>query len=463
MSTDPKMQKTSHSRSESPIPVCLYSLGCPKNVVDGEVMMGRLNDRGFTLVPDAEAAAVVVINTCAFIESAQREAIDEILELAQLKVSGELKFLVVAGCLAERHGTDLIKEIPEIDALIGPGQFSHIAELLDDLFDGGDGLIQIGKFEKPAAMPKRIRSGAPHTTYVKIAEGCSHQCTFCLIPQLRGPQRSRPIDGIVTEVEALAAEGVREVILVAQDTTAYGRDLPERPTIVDLLDRLEACEGPEWIRVLYGHLNYWSPPLTDRFGRGGRVLPYIDLPIQHISDKVLHRMGRRIGGREIRDQLTTIRKAIPNVVLRTTVMVGHPGEGEEEFAELINFLQEFPFDRLGAFAYSPEDGTPAAGFEDRVSREIADQRQVQLLELQKSQGRFRGQQRKGEVVDLLIEGVHADKDYAIGRSYGEAPDIDGVIYVKKASTAAGGVEPGEFMPVQIVGAGPYDFVARPLS
>lgn len=445
-----------------PIPVCLYSLGCPKNVVDGETMMGRIDGGGFTLVPDPESAAIVVINTCAFIESAQREGIDEILELAQLKEAGSLQYLVVVGCLAERHGEELMREIPEIDALLGPGQFSRIDTLLRELVGGRQGIVNVGRFEAPAPLPARVRTGAPHTTYVKIAEGCSHHCAFCLIPKLRGPLRSRPLAAIVSEIEMLAAEGVKEVILVAQDTTAYGRDLPDRPTLVDLLTCLEVCDGPEWIRVLYGHLNYWTRELTDCFAAGGKLLPYIDLPIQHIADSVLKRMGRRIGGAEIRAHLTTIRRLIPNAVLRTTVMVGHPGEGESEFEELNNFLREFPFDRLGAFAYSPEDGTPAAGFQDRVAPEIATQRQRQILELQKSQARLTGRRRIGEELELLIEGVHAVKGYAIGRSYGEAPEIDGVVYVKNASAAPGGAELGEFMTVRITGAGPYDFVARPI-
>jgi len=443
------------------IRICLLSLGCPKNIVDGEEMMGMLETGGFSLVPAPEDANLVVINTCAFIESAQREAIDEILSLVELKKAGDLRWLIVAGCLAERHGADLLGEISEIDAIIGPGQISKIGAVISQVVAGGRGITQTGSFETPTPVPNRVRTGSPYTAYVKISEGCSHHCTFCMIPQLRGPQRSRPLGSIAKEVRELASEGAQEIILVAQDTTAWGRDLPEKPDLPQLLHRLEAEEvGPTWLRILYGHVNYWTSELTDCFISGKRLLPYIDLPIQHIADPVLKRMGRRIKGNDIRTLLSDIRSKIPDVVLRTTILVGHPGEGEDEFSQLVEFLSEFPFDRLGAFAYSPEDGSPAAEFPDRPDPEVSQERLSRVLELQKEQA---GVQRRGKIgadLEILIEGIDPERRYAIGRSYGEAPEIDGLVYVKNLESPDK-VNPGDFMSVRIIGTGPYDYVSIP--
>ncbi len=441
----------------------LFSLGCPKNLLDGEEMMASLEKSIFSLVDLPEEADVVVINTCAFIESAQREAVDEILRLAELKKSGQVRFLIVAGCLAERHGSDLMAEIPEIDAIIGPGEISAIAAVVFDVTNGKKGICRTGTFEPPAEMPARVRTGSPSTAYLKISEGCSHHCAFCMIPQLRGPQRSKPLEAIVEEVASLVETGTQEIILVAQDTTAWGRDLPGKPALSDLLTRLEvAGDGPRWIRLLYGHINYWTDELTASFSRGKRLLPYIDLPIQHIADQVLQRMGRRVRGCEIRDLLTSLRRNIPNVVIRTTILVGHPGETEAEFSELVSFLGEFPFDRLGAFAYSPEAGTPAATFADRPDSEVARSRLEQVLELQKNRTGVLRRQKIGNKLDLLVEGIHTTRRYAVGRSYGEAPEIDGSVYVK-GLVSPESVNPGDFLPVKIIGAGPYDYVTVPLK
>lgn len=443
--------------------VLFITLGCPKNIVDSELMMAQAEEHGFALVWGPGEADIIVVNTCAFIEDAQRESIEEILRAAQWKERRRGRLLVVAGCLAERHGAQLLREIPEADAIVGPGRLSRMAPVLAALLGGARrgenrGLVEVGVFEPVEALRRRMRTGSVGTAYVKISEGCDHRCAFCLIPRLRGPQRSRPADSIVEETELLAREGVREVVLVAQDTTAYGRDLPERPTLADLLRRLGRCDGPPWIRVMYTHPNHWTNELIDVFAEGGRILPYVDIPVQHISDSVLKAMARGHDGPRIRELVKRLRERIRGLVIRTTVMTGHPGEGPGEFAELLQFLREFLFDRLGAFAYSPEDGTRSAGLKQRAARKEAKARRARVLELQRQLSVSLQKGRKGSRLELLIDGVHAEKKYAIGRSYGEAPDIDGVVYMKVAG-AKGNIEPGDLVSARIVGAGPYDLVA----
>ena len=449
------------STEASPV-VCLINLGCPKNLVDGEWMLGRLEQAGYRLTHDPEASDVIIVNTCAFIREAQQEAIDHILEMARLKASGRPAHLVVAGCLSERHGGELKEEMPEIDAVIGPGMLSHLVPLVRRLVEGKGGITCTGTFEAIEGPRPRVRTGSPHTAYVKIAEGCDHRCAYCLIPRLRGPYRSRSPEEIRQEVIELAGEGVQEAILVAQDTTAYGGDRRAPTTLLRLLEVLETAEAPAWIRVMYTHPGHWDEALIDRFGAGGRLLPYVDLPIQHISNRVLRHMGRGHDGDSIRRLVERLREKIPRLVLRTTVLVGHPGEGRAEFEELLRFLQEFPFDRLGAFAYSPEDGTRSANMEPSVHREEAEERRSQILELQRNLSFTQQGRRKGQRLDLLVEGIQADRGYLVGRTYGEAPEIDGLVVVKGLRTASHlAVVPGEFLPIRITGAGPYDLVAAP--
>ncbi len=425
-------------------------------------MMAVIEDHGFSLVHEATEADLVVVNTCAFIEEAQREALDEILGVAQLKETGRLRFLVVAGCLGERHGRQLMQELPEVDAVIGPGNLSGIGKLVESLLAGQRKLARLGVFEPPDQLRRRVRIGSPQTAYVKISEGCNHGCSFCLIPRLRGPQRSCAPEAVLQEVEGLAAEGVQEVILVAQDTSAYGCDFEASVGLADLLRQLVACNGPAWIRVMYTHPSFWTDALIDVFADGGPLLPYVDIPIQHISNRVLKAMGRSHDGDGTRALLEKLRQRIPGLVLRTTVMTGHPEEGPAEFEELLSLLREFPFDRLGAFAYSAEQGTRSALLEPQIGRAEAELRRRSVLELQRELAVRLHQERKGTTVELLIEGVQREKDYAVGRSYAEAPEVDGVIYVKAiGSTPQACVEPGDFLPARIIGAGPYDLVAVP--
>lgn len=444
--------------------MCLVTLGCPKNQVDSEVMLGLLEEQGFEIVAEPEQADVLLVNTCAFIEDAAKESIDQILELAELKRDGRASRLVVAGCLAERYGGDLLTEIPEVDALIGPGQISRLPGLLGDLDRGRSGQIWTGSFENVELPVSRVPTGAPHTAYLKISEGCDHRCAFCLIPKLRGPQRSRLPESILAEARDLADRGVREVVLVAQDTTAYGRDLSGEISLAGLLRAMEdLAEGPEWIRVLYTHPRYWTEELITTFAGGHRLLPYVDMPIQHASDDMLRAMGRGHSRADLESLLAALRGKIPRIVIRTTILVGHPGETEADVEELERLLTEFPFDRLGAFAYSPASGTRSATFDRQVSPDEAGRRRERILELQRKQAVLLQKRRKGQELRLLVEGVNPEKGFAVTRSFGEAPEIDGSVYLRAPEQIQRAeIEPGDFVWGRVIGAGAYDLAAVPL-
>lgn len=451
--------------AETPGPsVALLNLGCPKNLVDGEMMLGLLAEAGHPICMDPDSADVQIVNTCAFIRAAQEESIGEILAAARWRAQSPARRLVVAGCLAQRHGEALLREIPQIDALVGPGRIGEIAAAVSDAWGGAAPAVRLHGFGRPEPWEKRILSGAPHTAYVKIAEGCDHRCAYCLIPDLRGPLRSRPPGEIVEELKRLGEAGAREAVLVAQDTTAYGRDLTPPSSLAVLLKRLLDHDGPEWIRVLYTHPAHWNDELIALFAGCGRLLPYVDLPIQHISDAVLAAMGRGRSGARIRRTITRLRERIPGLVLRTTVMTGHPGEGRREFNELLQFLREFPFDRLGAFAYSPQTHTRSALQPGRPRAQTARRRQEVVLELQRELALPLQRKRRGQVVRVLVEGVRPRDGVLFARSYGEAPEIDGIVRVRLPLPAdAAAVELGEFMTVRIVGAGAYDLRAIPVT
>jgi ribosomal protein S12 methylthiotransferase len=444
---------SSSKPTEAPARVAFVTLGCPKNEVDTEEMMGLVAAAGFSLVALPEEADVVVVNTCGFVRAAQRESIEQILALA----AGPAR-LIVAGCLAERHGAALRREIPEICGLLGPGRTGAVAAAVAAVL-AGEAPTELGGFDAIDRSRTRHRAGAPHTAYVRISEGCDHRCAYCLIPRLRGPQRSRAPDSLREEMARLGDEGVREAVLVAQDTTAYGRDLPDRPTLAALLRDLREAAGPEWIRVLYTHPDHWTDELIECFAEGGRLLPYIDLPIQHIADPVLHAMGRARSGARIRTLIERLRARVGRLVLRTTVMTGHPGEGPSEFDALLAFLGEFPFDRLGVFAYSPEAETHAARL-PRVTRREALRRRGEVLRRQRDTARLRQQGRVGETTEVLVEAYDARRNRLLGRSYGEAPEIDGRVRIRLPGSLDGeSIELGEFMPARIVAAGAYDLEA----
>lgn len=442
--------------------VALVQLGCPKNRVDGEILLGQLEAAGYRLCHDPDEAELLIVNTCGFVRAAQEEAVDEILTAGRWKAAAPGRRLLVAGCLAERHGAELLAAMPEIDALLGPGRIAEVIDALDDLVAGRCGGARLGGLASPEPPLPRLRMGSPHSAYVKIAEGCNHRCAYCLIPRLRGPLRSRPIGRIAREIVTLGEEGVREAVLVAQDTTAYGRDLDPPARLEELLDRILARTGPEWIRLLYTHPARWSEALIDRFAAGGRLLPYVDLPIQHISDRVLLAMGRGRSGGRIRRLVERLRSRIPGLVLRTTVMTGHPGEGGREFRELLQFLREFPFDRLGAFAYSPEAGTRAARLTGRAEPRVAQERQREVLALQRGLALSLQRLRVGREETVLVEGWHEGERLALARGAGEAPEIDGWVRVD-ASSLRRAPEPGDFLRVRITRAGPYDVRGVPAA
>ncbi|MCJ7546709.1 MAG: 30S ribosomal protein S12 methylthiotransferase RimO [Deltaproteobacteria bacterium] len=435
--------------------VFLISLGCPKNRVDSEVILGLLADDGLVPTPSLDEADVVIINTCAFIQEAVQESIEAILEAAQAKEKRTGTKLIVTGCLPQRYGEELAREIPQVDFWVGTGEFPRIPRLLK----GGESTVLIGKprYLYDHRTP-RIITNTPHSVYVKIAEGCSHACTFCLIPRLRGPYRSRGMDSVIHEVEQLVAEGAVEVILVAQDTTAYGVDLGEENGLYRLLKELVKINGLQWVRVLYAypHPANFHPPLLEMLAGEEKISPYLDIPIQHINAKILQRMGRRASERETRELINRIKKDYPGIHLRTTLMVGFPGEGEREFKELLAFVQEAEFRHLGVFTYSPEGGTKAARLRGRVLLEIAKERAAQIMELQQGISWNKNKELIGSTLPVLIDGIGVGAEGVLrGRTAFQAPEIDGEVHIKKGKAAS-----GKIVLVKITQARPYDLMGE---
>jgi ribosomal protein S12 methylthiotransferase len=451
--------------------IYFVSLGCPKNQVDTELMLGQVQAAGHSLVDAPEGADVIVVNTCAFIDAAKEESVDTILEMAQHKQSGAQK-LVVTGCLAQRYAGELAKDIPEIDHILGSSDFPSIARALDAARPASAGaktrakgmalpVIQVA--ETPTYIydhdTPRVRIGAPHSAYVKIAEGCDRPCAFCIIPKLRGPQRSRGIDDIVAEVAALGRDGVVEVNLIAQDLTRYGWDAgtsPEaRATLAQLLRALGKVDGVSWIRLHYTFPSAFDDELIDVIASEPKVVKYIDVPLQHISDAMLKRMRRGHGSRVTRELVKKLRARIDDLVLRTTFIVGHPGETAAEFDELCAFVAESKFDRAGAFTFSVEPGTVSAILPHRVEAEVAAERQQTLMEIQRQISRAHHEAMVGRELDVLVEGVSSESDYLMeGRWYGQAPGIDGVTYLSDRQ-----VKPGSLVRARVTQASDYDVAA----
>ena len=448
---------TKKAKTKNQKRVYAISLGCPKNLVDTEIMLGRLTQAGWEVTDAPEAAQLLLVNTCGFIQEACREAVDTILELARHKEADPAKRLVVAGCLVQRYGEDLTAELPEVDYLIGVHDFPALMEILDR--GPGTGEARLFHQAPPYAYhgPEVRYSATPrHLAYLKIAEGCSHRCTFCVIPSIRGPYRSRPLTSLVAEAEALAAAGVKELILVAQDTTAYGLEQPGHPGLPALLRELGQIPEFRWIRLLYGHPARITPELLATMAAEPHLIPYLDLPIQHGHDEVLKRMGRGYQRRQILDTVRLIRQRLPGVTLRTTVMVGFPGETEAHFAALKELVAEVRFDHLGVFLYSPEEGAPASRLTEAVPRRLARQRARILKALQAKIVKARLKALVGTVQPVLVEGVSSESDYLLsGRLISQAPDIDGQVYI-----TAGTGRVGEIQPVRLTRALPYDLVGE---
>jgi ribosomal protein S12 methylthiotransferase len=439
-----------------PLMVYVVSLGCPKNLVDTEIMLGGLSNAGWEVTGTPEAADVLLVNTCGFIEAACKEAVDTILELARLKEEHPEKRLVVAGCLVQRYGAELAKELPEVDLFIGVNDFPALPDILSRTPTEAERLFCQAPPYVYGSVEARYPATPAHLAYLKIAEGCSHRCTFCIIPQIRGPLRSRPLNILVREAEKLAASGVRELILVAQDTTAYGREEPGQPGLAALLKELAGIDGFRWIRLLYGHPARISQELLETMAAHPRILPYLDLPIQHGHDEVLRRMGRGYGRREILEAVRLIREILPGATLRTTVMTGFPGETKEHYQTLVDLMEEVRFDHLGVFLYCPEAGTPAAEWSPKVLRREARRRARHLKAVQARIVKARLKALVGQVAEVLVEGISPESDYLLtGRMMSQAPDIDGQVYI-----TAGTGEIGEIQAVRLTRALPYDLVGE---
>lgn len=433
----------------------LISLGCSKNLVDSEHLIGLMVDRkGFEITNNLDEAEVVLINTCGFIGDAKEESIQAILEVAEKKKMGNLKKIIVAGCLAQRYADELIAEIPEIDAVVGTGEIHKIEEIVDTILEDSK-IVKCDSFEFLAdAGTERILTTNPHTAYLKIAEGCNRRCTYCIIPQLRGELRSRRIEDIVEEAKTLAANGVREINLLAQETTEYGIDLYKKKALPDLLKELVKVEGIEWIRCYYMFPNSLTDELIQVIKKEPKICKYFDVPIQHISGNILQNMARAKSGDHIKSILNKIRTEIPDATIRTTVIVGFPGETEGDFEELKEFIKEFKFDYVGVFKYSREEGTVAYDLENQVPEEIKEKRWAELINLQAEIAEVKNRAMIGRIVEVIIDGISSESEFMLeGRTRGQALDIDG-----KVLTNDGTAKQGEIVKVKIEQNFEYDYI-----
>lgn len=433
--------------------IALESLGCSKNLVDAEIMMGILNKKGYKLVGDFEEADIILVNTCGFIESAKQESIDTILELAQLKETANLKILIVTGCLAQRYADELKSEIPEIDAIVGTGSYQNIDEIVDSLKKEKH-IVSLNDidFVYNENLPRYI-STPNHMAYLKIGEGCDNKCTYCIIPKLRGKYRSRKIEDIITEAKDLAAKGVKEVVVIAQDTTKYGCDLYGKEMLPELLEELANIEGLKWIRIMYSYPESITEELVKTIKKYDNICNYFDMPIQHASNKILKLMNRHTTKEDILSKVEMIRSYIPDATLRTTIIVGFPGETEEDFNELVDFVKVAKFDRLGAFAYSREEDTPADKLPNHVEEETKLSRRDSLMLVQQEISQELNANKVGNEYEVLIEEQIEDKVY-IGRTQGDAEEIDSIVYVKSDKP----LNVGEFVNVKINNALEYDLM-----
>ncbi|HSD94751.1 MAG TPA: 30S ribosomal protein S12 methylthiotransferase RimO [Syntrophales bacterium] len=438
--------------------IYILSLGCPKNLVDSEVLSALLSRSGLHITDRPDRADTIVVNTCAFILPAREESIEEILRMAAWKKKGRCRSLVVAGCLPQRYGAELARELPEVDLFLGTGDFPEILAHLKRLDEGKKKgpLLRVGdpSFLMAATTPRTVSTA--FYGYLKIAEGCSNCCAYCVIPSIRGPFRSRPMADVVAEAERLAAEGSRELILIAQDTTAWGRDLRGRPTLNGLLKRLCAVEGPRWIRLLYAYPKNITAELLSTMAAEEKVCRYLDIPVQHISDRILRSMNRKGTSAFIRKKIAEIREVVPDIALRTSLIVGFPGETEEQFEGLLRFVQETRFESLGVFTYSPEEGTEAARMPGQVPEEEKVRRQSLIMEAQSAISDEINLGRTGAVEEVLIEGKTDRADFSFwGRTRFQAPEIDGITYVRAKKLA-----PGDIVRCTITAAALYDLYAE---
>ena len=433
--------------------ILLVSLGCDKNLCDSEAMLGLLRANNYNITNDEQEADVVVVNTCSFIHDAMEESINTILEMAQLK-QGRLKYLIVTGCLAERFKEEIFDEIPEVDACLGTASFDKIVEVINDL----EGKDKIAVFEDLGRLPlvdtKRVITSGTFMGYLKIAEGCNKFCTYCVIPHIRGRYRSVPMEKLITEASYMASQGIKELILVAQETTCYGIDLYGKKSLPKLVKEIAKIEGIEWIRLMYCYPEEIDDELIELFATEEKLCKYIDMPLQHSEDSILKRMGRKTDKESIKSVIAKLRAKCPDIAIRTTLISGFPGETEEEHNNLLEFIDEMEFDRLGVFTYSREDGTPAATFDNQVDEELASNWRDEIMELQQEVSLDKNQELVGTIQKVIIEGYSPEDDVYVGRTFRDAPNVDGMVFVECDYELISGT----IVDVMIKEAGPYDLI-----
>ena len=436
--------------------ILFISLGCDKNLVDTEVMLGMLASRGYEMTNDEQEADIIVINTCCFIHDAKEESIQNILEMAEYKKNGSAKALIVTGCMAERYRQEILDEIPEVDEVLGTTAYDRILDAVDAALAGQHEVMTADLDALPLPETKRLVTTGGHFAYLKIAEGCDKHCTYCIIPKIRGNFRSVPMERLLKEAQDLAEQGVKELILVAQETTLYGKDLYGEKSLPKLLRELCKISGIRWIRILYCYPEEITDELIQVMKEEPKICHYLDLPIQHANDTILKRMGRRTSTQELIDIVQKLRKEIPDICLRTTLITGFPGETQEQHEEVMEFIDTLEFDRLGAFTYSPEEDTPAATFEDQIDEEVKEDRQADIMELQQEIAFDKAEDMIGREVLVMIEGKVADENAYVGRTYRDAPNVDGLIFINTDVELIS----GDFAKVKVTGALDYDLIGE---
>ena len=439
--------------------IFFVSLGCDKNLVDSEMMIGMLAERGHIITDDEKEAEVVVVNTCCFILDAKQESIDTILQMAELKKTGNMKALLVTGCLGERYREEIQKEIPQVDAILGTNSFDKIADAIDEVIQGKQKNYFHDIQDVPVYGKKRMVTTGGHYAYLKIAEGCDKHCTYCIIPKIRGNYRSVPMEVLVGEAQKLADDGVKELILVAQETTVYGKDIYGKKELPELLRRLAAIDGICMIRLLYCYPEEITPELISVMKQEEKICHYLDMPIQHADDNILKRMGRRTDREQLRSTIMTLRREIPDICLRTTLITGFPGETKKEFCVLKEFVNEMRFDRLGVFPYSPEEGAAAAGMKKQVPSFVKNHRRNSIMKLQQKIAFEKAKEMTGRSVKVLIEGKLPKEGVFIGRTYMDAPNVDGMIFINSNRELI----TGDIISAVITGSHEYDLIGEEVS
>lgn len=440
--------------------ISFVSLGCDKNLIDSEIMLGLIDEKGYIITPNDSEADVIIINSCGFILDANQEAIDKVLEMADYKANGNCKALIVTGCMAQRYKDEIFESLPEVDAVVGTGDFENIGAVIDRLLNGEKKVqlvTDINHLLNENNSYKRMVTTTGGFSYLKIAEGCDNRCTYCTIPSLRGKYRSRNIESLVKEAQILADKGVRELILIAQDTSLYGKDLYGEQKLHVLLQEISKIEDIKWIRILYCYPENVYDELIDEMASNPKVLHYLDMPVQHTNDRILKLMGRRSTGDKIKDTVNRLRAKMPDMCIRTTLITGFPTETQEEFESVIDFMKEVKFDRLGVFTYSPEEGTPACRMDGQIDEEIKAQRKESIMEAQMEISAELGQKFVGKTLEVIVEGkIEDEDDLYCGRSFRDCYEIDGFVFFKSSEELIA----GDFYNIKITSSGDYDLIGE---